>query len=162
MLAKTPQARHLESIIHTTYLTIPPATVLAAIVFQLLTNPDKLAKLKQELANAIPDPNVVPTCAQVEKLPYLTAVIQESLRLHPPATLRAQRISPDEPVIYETNGKVWEIPAGAMFSMDAYTTHTHPDYFPDPYTFKPERWIEEPRLDRYMLAFSRGTRVCLG
>ncbi|KAF2135991.1 uncharacterized protein K452DRAFT_354132 [Aplosporella prunicola CBS 121167] len=137
------------------------ATTLAAIIYELLANPDKLAKLNQELASAIPDPNSVPTSAQVEKLPYLTAVIQEGLRVHPAATLRAQRLSP-EPVIYEVNGKVWEIPVGATFSMDAHTTQMHPDYFPDPYTFNPERWIEDPRLDRYMIAFSKGTRVCLG
>ena len=58
---------------------------LSAITYELLANPDKLAKLKEELVAALPDPDTVPTLAVVEKLPYFNAAIQEGLRLHPGA-----------------------------------------------------------------------------
>ena len=36
------------------------------------------------------------------------------------------------------------------------------DIFESPEEFRPERWIEDPRLDRYLLTFGRGSRACLG
>ena len=111
----------------------------------------------------MPDPNLPPTCAQVEQLPYLTAVIQEGIRLHPGAIMRMQRVSPDEPLVYGqgTNSK-WTIPPGTPVSMDAWSTQMNTRIFPDPREFRPERWVENPRLDRYLLSFSKGTRGCLG
>ena len=39
---------------------------------------------------------------------------------------------------------------------------TNPDIFPDPMEFKPEPWVENPRLDKYLLSFSKGSRICVG
>lgn len=137
---------------------------LAFLTFELLANPSCLAKLKTELAEAMPDPNSVPTCATVENLPYLSAVVQETLRLHPPASMRGQRVSPDEPVVYRSrDGEVeWSIPPGTPMSMSPYLVQMDPIIFQNPYEWRPERWIEDPNLDRYLLAFSRGSRMCLG
>ncbi|KAF2727331.1 cytochrome P450 [Polyplosphaeria fusca] len=43
-----------------------------------------------------------------------------------------------------------------------YLLHTSPTVFPDPLSFRPERWIADPSLTKYMFAFSRGSRMCLG
>jgi cytochrome P450 len=44
-----------------------------------------------------------------------------------------------------------------------YLLHTDPTIFPEPYTFEPQRWIDNPSLRaNYFLGFGRGTRVCLG
>lgn len=40
--------------------------------------------------------------------------------------------------------------------------HYDPTVFPDPTAFRPERWLENPRLDKYLVAFSRGSRQCIG
>lgn len=41
--------------------------------------------------------------------------------------------------------------------------HTNPAIFPEPFSFVPERWVENPQLKpRYLLAFGRGSRSCLG
>jgi cytochrome P450 len=45
--------------------------------------------------------------------------------------------------------------------------HMNPDIFPDPRTFRPERWLEDKidgseSLDRWLVAFSKGPRSCLG
>ncbi len=140
------------------------ASSLSAITFEILANPDKLRKLKHELAAALPDPNAVPTSTELEKLPYLTAVIQEGLRLHPNPVGRLQRVSPDTPLVYSDRmtKKEWVIPAGTPVSMDARTTHMDSTVFPEPLKFLPERWIDNPNQDRYLLTFSKGTRMCAG
>jgi hypothetical protein len=40
--------------------------------------------------------------------------------------------------------------------------HDNPPIFPDPYHFRPERWLENPDLDQWLASFSRGPRMCLG
>ncbi|KAA8642815.1 cytochrome P450 [Aspergillus tanneri] len=140
------------------------ASTLSAITFQLLSNPEKLSKLKEELAAAIPDPESFPPCSQIETLPYLTAVIKEGLRLHPGAVLRMQRVSPEKPLIYRDTKRciTWTIPPGTPVSMTSLLIHKNSEIFPNPEAFQPERWLANQRLDRYMLAFSKGTRMCLG
>ncbi|MCJ1307894.1 hypothetical protein MMC25_001542 [Agyrium rufum] len=135
---------------------------LAAITFYLLETPEVLAKLKAELEIAMPDPNEIPTSAKVEPLPYLSAVIQEGLRIHPGGTLRTQRVAPDEALVYDDGETKWVIPPGTAISMDAPSIHGNTRIFPEPHRFRPERWIENPKLSRYQFAFSRGTRGCLG
>lgn len=43
-----------------------------------------------------------------------------------------------------------------------YLLHMDPKIFPEPFSFRPERWIENPRLTKYQFAFSKGTMGCLG
>ncbi|KAK4066062.1 uncharacterized protein Triagg1_8371 [Trichoderma aggressivum f. europaeum] len=127
-------------------------------------NPDKLAKLKEELVAALPDPDTVPTLAVVEKLPYLNAVIQEGLRMHPGALVRMTRVAPDNELVYndKTSGQKWVIPKNTPITMTALPIQMNEKIFPDPTKFEPERWLENPRLDRYLLTFSKGSRICLG
>jgi cytochrome P450 len=106
------------------------ARALTVITYHLLANPERLAKLKSELDAALPDPDALPRCSQVETLPYLVclcrfpipeygliilqnAVIQEGLRLHPPASVRQERVAPDEDLHYEDKkGNKYTIPKG--------------------------------------------------
>ena len=137
---------------------------MSVITFQLLANPDKLRKLKDELAAAIPDLNAVPTSAELERLPYLSAVIQEGLRLHAPGTARLQRVAPDAALLYRDRSaeKEWSIPAGTAVSMDVRTMNMNSTIFPKPHEFLPERWIDNPRLDKHLMTFSKGARMCVG
>jgi len=50
------------------------ARALAVITYHLLADPERLKKLKTELENALPDPDTLPKCAQVETLPYLVGL----------------------------------------------------------------------------------------
>ena len=40
--------------------------------------------------------------------------------------------------------------------------HLNSEIFKDPYAFRPERWLEDPGLDKWLVAFSKGPRSCLG
>lgn len=46
--------------------------------------------------------------------------------------------------------------------MSTGLVHLNPEIFPEPLDFRPERWLENEKLNRYLNPFSRGTRQCLG
>ena len=120
------------------------------------------AKLIQELRDVMPDPEVQPDLPVLEKLPYLTAVIQEGLRLAHPVTHRSCRVFPQRTLYY--NGIA--IPPGTVVCMTALLLHEKEDIFPEPHIFKPERWLGAPaatqRMQKSLVPFSRGSRGCLG
>ncbi|PLB40480.1 cytochrome P450 [Aspergillus candidus] len=132
--------------------------------FHIFSHPHIWKTLRQELETAIPDPANPPSLTDLEKLPYLTACIQESIRLSYGIPGRNGRISQTFPLTY----KSWVIPPGTLISMDNYAVAHDEAIFPDSCTFKPERWLGDPlapdgkRLSRYLVSFGRGTRSCLG
>ncbi|KAJ6092288.1 cytochrome P450 [Penicillium canescens] len=154
------------------------AWALSVMLYYILDNTEILAKLQQELTNAMPDPSQRISWSELEKLPYLSAVICEGLRLSYGVSTRLQRINPLGPMHFrapktgqKTTGPVdwvhYKIPKGTPVGMTATLIHTHPDLFPNPLTFQPERWLDEHgqrqrALDGYLLSFSRGSRQCVG
>lgn len=137
----------------------------AVTSFHIINNPQILLKLQAELQEAIPDPANPPPLAVLEKLPYLYACLQEGIRLSYGAIARSQRISKHNPIKYNE----WAIPPGVMVSLDTYHMHHDETAFPDSFEFKPERWLGNPRgpdgekpLTKYLTAFGRGTRMCVG
>lgn len=141
---------------------------LSVGTFYLLTNPKVLARLRDELVNAIPDASVENISkklewAELEKLPYLTAVIKEAVRLSYSTTSRNVRLLP-KPI--EFNNRV--IPARTPISMTIPFLNWDEEIFPDAKSFIPERWLDSPRakngspLERYFVGFGKGTRSCLG
>lgn len=78
---------------------------------------------------------------------------------------RQVRISPEVPIVYKDPGKEKEyvIPPGTVTSMSPLDTHMHPAAFgEDAYEFRPQRWIDNPKLSRYFHGFARGSRNCVG
>lgn len=137
---------------------------MTCCLYQLLANKEEVRKLKDELVAAVPDPNNI-ELSQVDSLPYLQAVIQEAVRLHPGVMARQVRISPEIPIIYtdEKAGKTYKIPPNTVTSMSPLDTHLHPDAFgPDASVYRPQRWIDNPKLGRYFMGFARGARNCVG
>lgn len=130
-------------------------------VYRLLENPAILRKLKAELAEAIPDLSVETPLTTLQNLPYLTGFIKESLRLSYGVASRLQRL-PHEPLVFSTPTKDWVIPAFTPVGMTSVLLHHNETTFPESWTFKPERWIDDPQLDKYLVSFSKGTRMCVG
>ncbi|USP82213.1 Cytochrome P450 [Curvularia clavata] len=129
------------------------AHTLSAAMFSLYTHPSILATVKAELSS-IPNP---PSFAQLDALPYFNAVIQETIRLHPGVVNRQWRYSP-EPIVYGE----YVVPAGITYGMTPTILHKTPSVFENPEEFRPERWIENPKLSRAFMGFSRGPRGCIG
>ncbi|RYP09745.1 hypothetical protein DL764_001080 [Monosporascus ibericus] len=140
-------------------------TTLALSTFHILANPHVLERLREELKDGIPDVNApAPSVPELERLPYLNAIVQESLRLAFGISQRLSRINPHGPITYGS----YVIPPNVPFSMTSYLQHRDPNIFPDPDTFRPERWLDNPKtasgkpLSRYLAPFGKGPRMCLG
>jgi len=139
---------------------------LTSIAFHLLANPSWAEKLRVELLEAqksSSDETQPLSYAQVQRLPYLSAVIQEGFRISSAVAGRHPRINPRSPMPY----KHYSIPAGTPVSTTQKLTHDNPTIFPEPRQFKPERWLtpddnERKRLEKYVIPFGRGSRSCLG
>ncbi|KAL2833022.1 cytochrome P450 [Aspergillus cavernicola] len=102
-----------------------------------------------------------PTVEVADKLPYLDAVIKETLRLYAPLPASEPRSLPVDTTI---DGYV--IPAGTVVGMSPYTLHRNSEVFPEPLKFKPERWLGEcgdcTEMKKWFWAFSSGGRMCIG
>ncbi|KAH8696252.1 putative cytochrome P450 [Talaromyces proteolyticus] len=137
-------------------------SILTHTTYLILAHPDAHRKLLVELMEAIPNPGQIPSFQNLEKLPYLGAVVKEGLRLAVGAWSRLPRVNRSEDMQYRN----WVIPAGTEIGMSALFISKNPLLFPDPESFKPERWLSvnpsDDRLEQYILAFGKGTRSCVG
>ncbi|CZT00490.1 hypothetical protein WAI453_009304 [Rhynchosporium graminicola] len=135
---------------------------LMLATYYLLANPSAMAKLKQELYEAIPDSSVLPPVKVLESLPWLHAVTKEALRTSAVFTTRFPLTTPDT-LKYED----WVIPPHTPVSMTTRSTMHDPTFFPSPESFQPSRWLNDGTsnnkdLNRFYVPFSRGTRICPG
>ncbi|KAK0199458.1 cytochrome P450 [Desarmillaria ectypa] len=127
--------------------------------FHVLNDPSVRAKLVAELKAMWPEKESPMSYSSLEKLPYLTGVVKESLRMSigvPVALPRVLRADMDIDGI--------SVPAGTIVGVGSYFMLMNEDIFPQPETFNPDRWIQTdlPSLDKYLVPFSKGPRSCLG
>ncbi|KAK3936257.1 cytochrome P450 [Diplogelasinospora grovesii] len=136
------------------------ARTLTVASYHLFTNRPLLLRLRDEIRTVMPTPDTEASWSRLEQLPYLNAVVNEAIRLSFGPIFRSTRVAPTEPLTY----KNLVIPPGTPVSMSTYFVHMDPEIFPDPASFKPERWIESrgQHLTKFITAFSRGSRNCLG
>ncbi|KAH7135249.1 cytochrome P450 monooxygenase-like protein [Dendryphion nanum] len=126
---------------------------------RILQQPHQVQKLKTELLAAWPSLNEKePKLRDLENLPYLNAVIKESLRLSSGVTSGLLRMTP--PTGATITGVT--VPPGAIVACGSTFVHYNASIFPEPEKFNPERWLESADLDNWLVAFSRGPRMCLG
>ena len=89
--------------------------------------------------------------------PYLDAVLHESMRIYPPVWILGR----DAQREVEVNG--WRIRKGATVLMSQLVAHRSEQFFADPLSFKPERWMPEPPLPPFaFFPFGGGARKCIG
>lgn len=140
------------------------ASTLVALAFHLLADRELLSRLKAELRTVMPEPNDPPEAAKLEKLPFLNAVIQETIRMYPGTSHRQDRVAPDEDLVYESplDGRSYLIPAGTTIGMAAPLVNRNPRFYERPNEFWPDRYLRNPELKKYHLTFSKGARQCIG
>ena len=142
--------------------SITTSIALSLATYYIITSPSIQDRLISELHSTILEPDVPSPLVELEKLDYLSAVVLEALRISYGVSHRLQRVCPDQAIQYHDI----VIPAGTPVSMTSVHIHDNPAIFPEPRTFKPERWLpletEGKRLEKYFVAFSRGSRQCLG
>ncbi|KAF4448963.1 cytochrome P450 [Fusarium albosuccineum] len=137
------------------------ATLLSAAVFYLATHPHVLTRLTEEVRSAFTTEDEIDLLS-VQKLPYLLAVLDETLRIHPPVPSGSpRRIAPGGDVIV---GQY--VPEGTVVEIYHWAVYHNPDHFLLPDSFIPERWLGDARFandkkDAFQ-PFSLGPRNCIG
>ncbi len=131
------------------------ALALANTLWLMSENPDAEARLREEIASVGPELS----SHALEGLPYLDAVLKESMRLKPPAWSVAREARANT-----TLGE-WYVPRGTQIYVSQYLIQRDPRFFEAPEDFRPERWLdgscdELPRFAYF--PFGGGPRVCIG
>ncbi|GJC85380.1 trichothecene C-15 hydroxylase [Colletotrichum liriopes] len=154
-----------EMTAHVSTLTIAGgetvATTLSSITFFLAQNPEKFERLTKEIRAAFKSYKEI-NAVKAQQLPYLQAVINEGLRLFPPASNGASRVSPG----FSLHGKYIPegFPSQTEINVSPWSITHNPKYFSDPWDFKPERWLDPNSTDNRDAnrPFLLGPRDCLG
>ncbi|CZR70108.1 related to cytochrome P450 67 [Phialocephala subalpina] len=112
---------------------------LSACVFYLLDNPHTLQHLMKEIRDSFPSMEEIQS-PKLASLPYLHACIEETLRMNPPKASSLPREVLKGGLTID--GEF--IPKGITVGTPLYVLHHDPTVFPDPWSFKPERWVVSP------------------
>jgi len=130
------------------------AITLAWTMHALLRHPEVLARLRNELRDAFGDGPV--TAKGLDKLIYLPAVIDETMRLYPVATSVPRKLT----AALDIGGRV--LPAGTRVFPAPAVLHFRDDLWDAPDAFRPERFLESRPSPFHYLPFGGGSRACLG
>ncbi|KAF2164446.1 hypothetical protein M409DRAFT_25324 [Zasmidium cellare ATCC 36951] len=120
-------------------------------------------KLRTELLALRPDDDGKLPLAELETCPVLEAVIKETLRLHPAASGRQERVVPP-------GGRTYSglyVPEGTTVIGPTLVLHLDPDVYDGPLEWRPERWLDASEeklksMEYSHVPFGHGARVCIG
>ncbi|KAF1808449.1 cytochrome P450 [Eremomyces bilateralis CBS 781.70] len=137
------------------------ATLLSGCFYYLLRTPRVYRKLVKEIRGTFKNEADI-SYDNVSKCRYMTAVLEESLRIYPPIPTSLGRVVPGEG---EYIDGIW-IPGGTVVGVSHWASYHSDTNFRDPYEFVPERFLGDERYknDRFdvLHPFSMGPRNCIG
>ncbi|KAM3608489.1 uncharacterized protein V6R79_026365 [Siganus canaliculatus] len=125
----------------------------------LSRNPQSQARLYEEVASCVAA-DQIPSAEEVTQMPYLKAVIKESLRMYPVVPLNARIVTNKD-----VNIGGYNFSKNTQFTLCNYAISHDEDTFPDSFAFKPERWLREnqDRPNAFgSIPFGFGVRSCVG
>ncbi|KAF3797066.1 Cytochrome P450 monooxygenase andK [Colletotrichum gloeosporioides] len=140
------------------------AAAMRSVFYNILRSSRAYARLTKDVRENLQLPV---TFTKAYAIPYLRAVIQEAMRLHPSVGQLLGRVVPPTGA---TIGKFYLAP-GTEVGMSPWVVHRDPDIFPNPDAFIPERWLvgengtteaQLRRMERSFLAFGHGSHTCSG
>ncbi|KAK7270396.1 hypothetical protein RIF29_23496 [Crotalaria pallida] len=127
---------------------------------ELLKNPDVMKKAREELIQVIGTNNEVKE-SDILRLPYIQAIVKETLRLHPPVPLLLPYVASND---VEVSG--YTIHKGTQVLINAWSIGRNPNFWDDPLLFQPERFlrsnIDSKGRDFEYIPFGAGRRICPG
>ncbi|HET7508614.1 MAG TPA: cytochrome P450, partial [Solirubrobacterales bacterium] len=133
-------------------------STLTFMLHELARHPEVTRRLHEEQDEVLA--GAAPTVTQLEKeMPYLEMVLDEVLRLYPPAWIGPRRATAE----FEFGG--YTVPKGAYVNYCSWASHRLPEVFPEPEAFIPERFTRERKaaLPRgAYVPFGGGSRICIG
>ena len=133
------------------------ATSLGFALHLLASHPEEQARTREEVDRVLG--GRLPGAQDLDALPYTTRVLKEAMRLYPAAPATGRRAVGDT----EIGG--FHIPDSANVFVSPWVTHRHPDHWPDPERFDPDRFTPEAEAARPRYAwfpFGGGPRACIG
>ncbi|CAG8266142.1 unnamed protein product [Penicillium salamii] len=137
------------------------ASLLSGVTYLLLTHPHAHNRLKDEVRSTFENQEDI-NLISVNKLPYMLACLDEAMRMYPPIANGLPRLCPD--VGATIMGE--HIPPNTFVSVHHWAIYRRDDYFKDPNTFHPERFLGDDFFadDRreVLQPFHVGPRNCLG
>jgi cytochrome P450 len=139
--------------------------VLEFAMAELMRNPQQMAKLQGEVRRHTPEGQETVEEEDLSNMPYLRALVKETLRLHPPAPLLVPHLSMADCVI---DG--YYVPAGTRVIVNTWALGRDPASWEKPEEFMPERFLDDGSaagLDFkgnhfQFLPFGAGRRICPG
>ncbi|CAF1233489.1 unnamed protein product [Adineta ricciae] len=140
--------------------------LMSWVFYILMTHPDVLAACQEEVERVLPN-GVDPDNECLSDLVICEAILNETLRLYPPAPLVARYCIHEHTIGTE---HPLRIPAGATIIINNYILHRRSDLWKDPTKFDYTRWLRDsktglkPKLVHpyAFLPFASGTRNCIG
>lgn len=140
--------------------TDAPSSTIEFAMAEIMKNPQVLKKAQQELSAVVGEENVVEE-SHIQNLPYLQAIMKETLRIHPALPLLAPH-SPSKSTVVSG----YTIPKGSQVLINAWAIHRDPYSWEKPLEFKPERFLNNNwdynGSDLSYIPFGCGRRMCAG
>lgn len=132
------------------------ANAMTFTLHLLGNHPEIQQKLFEELTEI--ESQTVDVVEQLQKMTYTSAVINESMRLYPPAWIT------DRENIEDDNLLGFHIKAKTLIGVSFYELHRNPKYWDNPEDFNPERFLGEQKKKsmQYFYPFGAGPRMCIG
>ncbi|KAJ7282392.1 cytochrome P450 [Mycena rebaudengoi] len=162
--ALSSEAAVAETVAHLLAGADPTSATLAYFLWEISRNPEVSNKLRAEIDAVMPDADVIPELSVLHELSYLTAFIQEALRVYTVVPILLERVVP-------ATGDVklmgHYLPPGTIVGTQAWSMHKNPAVFPEPERFSPERWLDDTEpwrslREEHLMPFGLGSRACVG
>ncbi|KAK7472246.1 hypothetical protein VKT23_000367 [Stygiomarasmius scandens] len=159
-LEKFKNSQQMEEVIKNCAGVAFLASVISSAILALLLYPEVQAKAQKEI-DAVVGKSRLPDFEDRDKMPYVEAILTESLRWNPVLPLSVPHRSMNDD-IYDGHF----IPGGTTVVGNTWNIMHDPEMYPDPFTFNPDRYLqkesENAPLDPGLFAFGFGRRICPG